>query len=237
MTLQLRNLTKRFGDQLALHDVSMDTHDREFISIVGPSGCGKTTLLRIVAGLESQDEGDVRIADNSIGRLEPRERDVAMVFQGESLYPHMTVFENMAFPLKMRQKPEDEINKLVDQTARQLGVHELFERMPGTLSGGQRQRVAIGRALVRRPRVFLLDEPFSHLDPHLRRQLREEVIQLRKAWDATVLFVTHDHREAMLLGDRVAVMNAGQLLQFDVPEKIRDTPANEFVADFISPEF
>ena len=237
MTLQLRNLSKRFGTATALDGVSLESREREFIAIVGPSGCGKTTLLRIVAGLETPDSGDVVVNGETITSLVPRERNAAMVFQGESLYPHMSVFENIAFPLQMRDRPADEVKSLVERTAEQLGVAELLTRLPATLSGGQRQRVAIGRALVRRPKIFLLDEPFSHLDPHLRKQLREQVLRLRADWEATVLFVTHDHREAMLLGDRVAVMNEGKLLQFDVAKKIQEAPASDFVREFVSPEF
>ena len=160
-----------------------------------------------------------------------------MVFQGESLYPHLSVYENLAFPLKMRRHPADEIKSTVESTASQLGVEEMLDRMPNTLSGGQRQRVAIGRALVRKPKVFLMDEPFSHLDAHLRRQLREELNQLRQNWTATTLFVTHDQREAMMLGDRVAVMHEGEIHQFDKPSRIRESPATEFVASFVADEY
>ena len=160
-----------------------------------------------------------------------------MVFQGESVYPHMTVAENLAFPLKMRNRPTDEITSLVESTAEQLGITDLRERMPDTLSGGQRQRVAIGRALVRKPKVFLLDEPFSHLDAHLRRQLRKDLLELRKNWNATWLFVTHDQREAMMLGDRVAVMGDGRIHQFDTADQIREQPANEFVTEFLCDEY
>lgn len=235
--IEIQQISKRFGAATTLNQVSLASNEREFISIVGPSGCGKTTLLRIIAGLETSDSGDVLVNDHSVNKLAPKDRDVAMVFQGESLYPHMSVFENLAFPLRMRNVPLDEIKSLVQSTASQLGVADMLERMPNTLSGGQRQRIALGRALVRKPKVFLLDEPFSHLDTHLRRQLREELIRLRKDWTATTLFVTHDQREAMLLGDRVAVMNEGEIHQFDVPHKIKTEPANEFVASFVTDEF
>jgi multiple sugar transport system ATP-binding protein len=235
--LELKNLTKHFGKVSAVRDLSMVSGEHEFISLVGPSGCGKTTLLRIIAGLESADGGSVIVDERIVSELPPKDRDVAMVFQGESLYPHLTVYENLAFPLKMRNRPADEIKSLVKSTASQLDVGDLLERMPNTLSGGQRQRVAIGRALVRKPKVFLLDEPFSHLDAHLRRQLREELKRLRTDWTATTLFVTHDQREAMMLGDRVAVMNDGEILQFDVPQEIRDSPATDFVASFVTDEY
>lgn len=236
--LELKNLTKRFGKStLAVSDVCLASRDREFISIVGPSGCGKTTLLRIIAGLEKADSGSVLVGDRVVTSLAPRARDVAMVFQGESLYPHLSVRANLSFPLEMRQQSKDEITPQVEATAKQIGIDELLDRMPNTLSGGQRQRVAIGRALVRKPKVFLLDEPFSHLDAHLRRQLREEVMRLRQNWDATTLFVTHDQREAMLLGDRVAVMRDGAILQFDEPNRIRESPSSDFVAQFITDEY
>ena len=236
-TIEIQQIIKRFGKATALDNVSLASTEKEFIAIVGPSGCGKTTLLRIIAGLETAESGSVLVDNHSVDKLAPKDRDVAMVFQGESLYPHMSVFENLAFPLRMRNRPSEEITSLVGTTASQLGVGEMLERMPNTLSGGQRQRIAIGRALVRKPKVFLLDEPFSHLDAHLRRQMREELMRLRKDWTATTLFVTHDQREAMMLGDRVAVMNEGKILQLDAPDKIRSEPANAFVADFVSDEF
>ena len=231
--LEIQNLSKRFGKLEVLQNISLTTNEHEFISLVGPSGCGKTTLLRIIAGLESADAGGVRIDGRELDKLSPKDRDIAMVFQGESVYPHMTVEENLSFPLRMRNRPTDEIKSLVESTSQQLGIDDLLARMPNTLSGGQRQRVAIGRALVRKPKVFLLDEPFSHLDAHLRRQLRKDLVELRKSWDATWLFVTHDQREAMLLGDRVAVMGDGQIHQFDTPDRIREQPANDFVTEFL----
>lgn len=238
MGLEIRNLTKRFGKGAAvLRHVSLTSGDREFISLVGPSGCGKTTLLRIIAGLESADSGNVLVDGNAVDELPPRDRDVAMVFQGESLYPHLSVYENLAFPLRMRRHPTDELTSIVRSTAAQLGVGNLLDRMPNTLSGGQRQRVALGRALVRKPKVFLLDEPFSHLDAHLRRQLRAELQRLRPEWAATTLFVTHDQREAMMLGDRVAVMSEGEIHQLDAPDKIRESPATSFVESFVADEY
>lgn len=237
MGLEIQNLTKRFGSQEIIRNLSLSVADREFVSLVGPSGCGKTTLLRIVAGLESADAGSISITGQSVLEKPPRDRDVAMVFQGESLYPHMSVGGNLAFPLKMRGRTSEEITSVTQSIAAQLGLEKLLDRMPNSLSGGQRQRVALGRALVRNPKVFLLDEPFSHLDAHLRRQLREELRLLRKDWTATTLFVTHDQREAMSLGDRVAVMHDGEILQFDSPNQIRAAPANDFVAEFLADEY
>ena len=235
--LEIQKLGKRFGKTEVLHEIELSSNENEFISLVGPSGCGKTTLLRIVAGLETADSGDVLIDGVALGVRAPKYRDVAMVFQGESVYPHMSVRENLSFPLKMRNRPAGESQTLVVATAQQLGIHDLLDRMPNTLSGGQRQRVAIGRALVRKPKVFLLDEPFSHLDAHLRKQLRQELLELRQNWQATWLFVTHDQREAMMLGDRVAVMNEGRIQQFSTPDQIRDEPANDFVASFMIDEY
>lgn len=235
--LEIQKLNKRFGKTQVLREIVITSQENEFVSLVGPSGCGKTTLLRIIAGLETSDSGDVLIDGVSLGKRAPKDRDVAMVFQGESVYPHMNVAENLAFPLKMRDRPSSERRSLVRATAEQLGIGDLLDRMPNTLSGGQRQRVAIGRALVRKPKVFLLDEPFSHLDAHLRRQLRQELLELRPNWQATWLFVTHDQREAMMLGDRVAVMNEGQIQQFATPDQIRSKPANEFVANFMIDEY
>jgi len=232
-SLELCHLTKRYGHTLALADINLQADDQEFISLVGPSGCGKTTLLRIIAGLEQANHGSVSIDGNAIDKLPPRSRDVAMVFQGESLYPHLSVFDNLAFPLRMRKFPKAEVEKLVRQASETVGVAEYLRRMPNTLSGGQRQRVAIGRAVVRNPQVLLLDEPFSHLDTHLRRQLRQELCQLHQNWNATILFVTHDQQDAMSLADRVAVMNQGTIDQFDTPQRIRQQPANEFVANFV----
>ncbi len=237
MTLNISELQKRFGSTSALANFTLELQTGEFVAVVGPSGCGKTTLLRLIAGLETPDAGSISIQGRDITRLRPRQRDVAMVFQGESLYPHMTVFENMAFPLKMRKVADSEIQSRVETMAAQVQVAEFMDRRPGTLSGGQRQRVALGRALVRAPAVFLLDEPFSHLDPHLRRQLRTEIMELRKSWSATTLFVTHDQREAMLLGDRVAVMHEGKLLQLGTPEEIKNAPSNDFVAEFLADEY
>lgn len=237
MTLQLESLNKRFDKVQAIDALSLTSNAGEFITVVGPSGCGKTTLLRIIAGLERPDSGNVHVAGRDVTSATPRDRDVAMVFQGESLYPHMTAFENMAFPLRMRGVTREEITETVTGVAKQLSVDTLLDRMPSSLSGGQRQRVALGRALARKPSVFLLDEPFSHLDPRLRRQLRQELRKLRQDWQATTLFVTHDQREALLLGDRVAVMKDGAIQQFDRPDVISQSPANAFVAEFLLDEY
>lgn len=233
MSLELRNLTKRLGRVEAIRDVSLACGEGEFIALVGPSGCGKTTLLRLIAGLEQIDAGEVCIRGIVVNRLPPRARNVAMVFQGESLYPHMSVRQNLEFPLSVRNTSQEEISARVERVARQYGIDEWLDRDPATLSGGQRQRVALGRAMVREPVVCLLDEPFAHLDVHLRRQLQKELQILKHAWSATTIFVTHDLQEAMLLGDRVAVMCEGVLHQFDTPERIRDRPATGFVAEFL----
>ena len=235
--LEVKALNKRYGQSQVLNRVDLSTNENEFIALLGPSGCGKTTLLRIIAGLETADSGNVRIDGQEISGRRPKDRDVAMVFQGESVYPHMSVGENLAFPLKMRKHPNDEIKTLIDTTSEQLGIKDLLDRMPNTLSGGQRQRVALGRALVRKPKVFLLDEPFSHLDAHLRRQLRKELLEIRSLSKASWLFVTHDQREALLLGDRVAVMSEGEIQQFDTPERIQQAPANDLVASFFEDEY
>lgn len=230
--LELLRLTKRFANAYALHEVTLQITADEFVALVGPSGCGKTTLLRTVAGLETLDEGEVVCEGRRLNSLPPRDRDIGMVFQGESLYPHLTAFENIAFPLRMRRVSGSQIRDAVVQTARRVGVADLLERMPNTLSGGERQRVAIGRALIRNPKVLLLDEPFAHLDLPLRRQLARELLVLREDWNATTIFVTHDHEEAARLADRVAVMHAGKIQQFDQSDRIRAKPANEFVAGF-----
>lgn len=209
--LELLGVTKRFGAHAALANVDFAVEAREFVSIVGASGSGKTTLLRIVAGLTKPDQGSVKIGERTVDQLPPRDRDVAMVFQGESLYPHLTVFENIAFPLRMRSTEKSEVASAVQATAERVGIADFLERMPSTLSGGERQRVALGRALVRNPRVLLLDEPFAHLDTPLRRQLGEELVRLREHWRATTLFVTHDETEAKTLAHRVAIMKDGAL--------------------------
>ena len=234
MELDVRRLTKRFDSRIVVHHVSFKTNKNEFVTLVGHSGCGKTTLLRLIAGLETLDAGEILIDGQAVHALPPRERNVAMVFQDESLYPHLSVRQNLAFPLSVRGYSGDEIATRVKETARKFEIHDLLDRAPTTLSGGQRQRVALGRALVREPSVCLLDEPFSHLDVHLRRQFRRELQQRKREWNSTTIFVTHDIEEALALGDRVAVMVDGAIHQFDTPEQIRNQPSTPRVADFLA---
>ena len=221
----------------ALADFDLHIHDGEFMVFVGPSGCGKTTALRMTAGLEPITEGEIRIGDRVVNKLEPQERDVAMVFQNYALYPHMTVRDNIAFGLKMRKVPRDERQRRVEEIGRVLGLGELLDRKPRHLSGGQRQRVAMGRAIVREPAAFLMDEPLSNLDARLRVQMRAEISRIQRDVGATTIYVTHDQVEAMTMGDRVTVLRKGQLQQVDEPQALFDAPANLFVASFIgSPE-
>jgi multiple sugar transport system ATP-binding protein len=221
----------------ALGDFSLDVGDGEFVVFVGPSGCGKTTALRMVAGLEEITEGDIRIAGRVVNDLEPRQRDVAMVFQNYALYPHMSVYDNIAFGLKMRKTPKAEIERRVREIGRVLGLAELLSRKPKQLSGGQRQRVAMGRAIVREPAAFLMDEPLSNLDARLRVQMRAEISRIQHELSATTIYVTHDQVEAMTMGDRVCVLRKGELQQIGPPQVLYDRPANLFVASFIgSPE-
>ena len=217
----------------ALEDVNIEINDGEFVVLVGPSGCGKTTLLRMVAGLEDITEGEISIADNIVNEVAPKDRDIAMVFQNYALYPHMSVYDNMAFSLKLRKLPKDEIEKKVKDAAKTLEIDELLERKPKALSGGQRQRVAMGRAIVRSPQAFLMDEPLSNLDAKLRVQMRAELGQLHTQLETTTLYVTHDQVEAMTMGDRVAVIRKGILQQIDTPREIYLYPKNIFVAGFI----
>jgi multiple sugar transport system ATP-binding protein len=221
----------------AVSDFTLDVPDGEFMVFVGPSGCGKTTALRMVAGLEDITEGEVRIGDRVVNGLHPRHRDVAMVFQNYALYPHMSVYRNIAFALKVRKTPPEEIKRRVEEAARILGLSGELKRKPGQLSGGQRQRVAMGRAIVRHPQAFLMDEPLSNLDAKLRVQMRAEIARIQRELGATTIYVTHDQVEAMTMGDRVAVMRKGELQQVDSPQQVYDRPANLFVASFIgSPE-
>ena len=217
----------------ALEDVSITINDGEFVVLVGPSGCGKTTLLRMVAGLEDITEGEISIGDKTVNDVAPKDRDIAMVFQNYALYPHMSVFDNMAFSLKLRKLPKDEIDKKVKDAAKTLEISELLDRKPKALSGGQRQRVAMGRAIVRNPQAFLMDEPLSNLDAKLRVQMRAELGQLHTQLQTTTLYVTHDQVEAMTMGDRVAVIRKGELQQIDTPREIYLNPRNIFVAVFI----
>ena len=226
-------LRKRFDKTIAVDGVSFEVKDGEFIILLGPSGCGKTTTLRCIAGLETPDEGDIYIGDRLVNDLPPKDRDVAMVFQSYALYPHMTVYDNLAFPLKMRKYPKQEIDKRVKEVAKLLRIEELLNRKPRQLSGGQQQRVALGRALVRNPQVWLMDEPLSNLDAKLRVYMRAELKKLQKDLGITTIYVTHDQAEAMAMGDRIAVMNQGKILQFDEPRAVYERPGNIFVAGFL----
>src|SRR5215475_3206781 len=226
-------VTKRFGDVTALRDFSLEIKDGEFVVLVGPSGSGKTTALRMLAGLESVTSGSVYIGEVLVNRVAPRERDIAMVFQDYALYPQMSVFDNLAFGLRRRGVAREEIGRRVDDAARVLDIGALLQRKPGQLSGGQAQRVALGRALVRDPQVFLMDEPLSNLDAKLRTQTRGEIRRLQNEVRTTTVYVTHDQVEAMTMGDRIAVMNDGVLEQVGTPEELYERPANRFVAGFI----
>ncbi|HEY3284722.1 MAG TPA: sn-glycerol-3-phosphate ABC transporter ATP-binding protein UgpC [Armatimonadota bacterium] len=229
----LKKLTKAFKTVVAVNALDLDIRDKEFMVLVGPSGCGKTTALRMVAGLEESTDGEIYIGDRLVNDVSPKDRDIAMVFQNYALYPHMTVFDNMAFALKLRRVSKEEIKRRVDDVAKMLGLDELLERKPKQLSGGQRQRVALGRAIVREPKVFLMDEPLSNLDAKLRVQTRAELIKLHRRLGITTVYVTHDQVEAMTMGDRIAVMNNGLLQQVDTPLTLYNHPSNRFVAGFI----
>jgi multiple sugar transport system ATP-binding protein len=217
----------------AVHDLQLEIQDGELMVLVGPSGCGKTTALRMLAGLEEITNGEIRIGDRVVNDLTPRDRDIAMVFQSYALYPHMTVYDNLAFGLKLHKVPKQEIKERVQRAAKILQIEDFLKRKPRALSGGQRQRVAMGRAIVREPQAFLMDEPLSNLDAKLRVQMRAEIHQLQRRLGVTTIYVTHDQVEAMTMGDRVAVMNAGHLQQVDTPQVLYDSPVNEFVAGFI----
>ncbi|MDI3341492.1 MAG: sn-glycerol-3-phosphate ABC transporter ATP-binding protein UgpC [Sphaerobacter sp.] len=227
------HVTKRFDGVVAVHDLVLAIEDGEFLVLVGPSGCGKTTALRCLAGLEEVTSGDILIGDRVVTHVPPKDRDIAMVFQNYALYPHMTVRDNLAFGLKLRGTPKEEIERRVKTVAEILGIETLLDRKPKQLSGGQRQRVALGRAIVREPQVFLMDEPLSNLDAKLRVQTRAEIIKLQQRLGTTTVYVTHDQVEAMTMGHRIAVMNAGVLQQLDTPQNLYDHPANLFVATFI----
>ncbi len=224
---------KRFGDFTALTDIDFEIKDGEFLVLVGPSGCGKSTALRCLAGLEDISEGHIKIGDRVVNDVAPKDRDIAMVFQSYALYPHMNVYDNMAFGLKLRKTPKDEIKRRVQEAADILGLQTLLERKPRQLSGGQRQRVAVGRAIVRNPQVFLLDEPLSNLDAKLRVQTRTEISKLHQSLATTFVYVTHDQVEAMTMADRIAVLESGVLMQLDTPSNLYDHPDNLFVAGFI----
>ncbi|MCL6628645.1 MAG: sn-glycerol-3-phosphate ABC transporter ATP-binding protein UgpC [Armatimonadetes bacterium] len=229
----LKNLTKTFKNVVAVNSMNLNIADKEFLVLVGPSGCGKTTALRMIAGLEEATSGEIYIDGRLVNDVSPKDRDIAMVFQNYALYPHMTVFDNMAFALKLKKIPKAEIIQRVQEAARLLGLRELLDRKPKQLSGGQRQRVALGRAIVREPKVFLMDEPLSNLDAKLRVQTRAELIKLHRRLGITTIYVTHDQVEAMTMGDRIAVMRDGVVQQVDTPMGLYTKPANMFVAGFI----
>ena len=227
------HVTKKFGEMVAVDDLDIKVDDKEFLVLVGPSGCGKTTALRCLAGLEEISEGKIMIADRIVNDVAPKDRDIAMVFQSYALYPHLSVFDNMAFGLKLRKVPRDEIKRRVEKAAGTLGITELLDRKPRQLSGGQRQRVAVGRAIVREPKVFLFDEPLSNLDAKLRVQMRAEISKIHQQLQTTFIYVTHDQMEAMTMATRIAVINRGKLQQMDTPQNLYNFPANLFVAGFI----
>ena len=233
-SVSLREVYKKYsGGVIAVSDFNIEIQDKEFIILVGPSGCGKSTTLRMIAGLEEISEGELYIGDRLVNDVAPKDRDIAMVFQSYALYPHMTVFENMAFGLKLRKVPKDEIARKVEEAARILDIAHLLDRKPKALSGGQRQRVALGRAIVRNPQVFLLDEPLSNLDAKLRAQMRTEISKLHQKLGTTFIYVTHDQTEAMTMGDRIVVMKDGYIQQIDTPTNLYHNPVNQFVAGFI----
>jgi multiple sugar transport system ATP-binding protein len=231
--VRFEHVYKRFGKVEVVHDINLDIKDKEFLVLVGPSGCGKSTCLRMVAGLEDVSDGDIYIGDQLVNGVDPKDRDIAMVFQNYALYPHMSVYDNMAFGLKLRHVPSQEIKKRVEDAAEILGLQKLLKRKPKELSGGQRQRVALGRALVRSAQVFLLDEPLSNLDAKLRVQTRAEISKIHQRVQTTFIYVTHDQTEAMTMGTRIAVLNAGIIQQLDAPQELYDHPTNLFVAGFI----
>ena len=233
-SLSLENITKQYPNGfVAVKDFNLEVEDKEFIIFVGPSGCGKSTTLRMIAGLEDISSGTLKIGGRVVNDVEPKDRDIAMVFQNYALYPHMTVYDNMAFGLKLRKVPKDEIDKKVKDAAQILGLTNLLDRKPKALSGGQRQRVAMGRAIVRNPKVFLMDEPLSNLDAKLRVQMRTEIAKLHQRLGTTIIYVTHDQTEAMTLGTRIVVMKDGVVQQVDTPQNLYDRPCNLFVAGFM----
>ena len=233
-SLSLKHINKTYPNGFeAVKDFNLEIEDKEFIIFVGPSGCGKSTTLRMIAGLEEISSGELKIGDKIVNDVEPKDRDIAMVFQNYALYPHMTVYDNMAFGLKLRKVPKDEIDKMVREAAKILDLEALLDRKPKALSGGQRQRVAMGRAIVRNPKVFLMDEPLSNLDAKLRGQMRIEISKLHQRLGTTIIYVTHDQTEAMTLGTRIVVMKDGIVQQVDSPQNLYDRPGNLFVAGFI----
>jgi multiple sugar transport system ATP-binding protein len=233
-SITLKGIDKLYDNGFhAVHDLSLEVADGEFLVLVGPSGCGKSTALRMIAGLETITGGELRIGDKVVNDLEPKDRDIAMVFQSYALYPHLTVRDNIAFALKLRRVPKEQINEMVEEAARILELTDNLDRRPGQLSGGQRQRVAMGRAIVRKPQAFLMDEPLSNLDAKLRVQMRAEISKLQRTLNITTVYVTHDQIEAMTMGDRVAVLSKGLLQLVDTPQNLYDAPDNLFVAAFI----
>ncbi|WP_316863135.1 ABC transporter ATP-binding protein [uncultured Cohaesibacter sp.] len=231
--ISLKKLNKTYGHLTVVHDIDLEIADKEFIILVGPSGCGKSTTLRMIAGLEEISSGELYIGDDLVNDIPSKDRDIAMVFQNYALYPHMTVYKNMAFGLQLRKAPEDEIDAKVRETAKILDIEHLLNRKPKALSGGQRQRVALGRAMVRNPEVFLLDEPLSNLDAKLRGSMRSAITKLHRQLDSTFIYVTHDQVEAMTMADRIVVMKDGYIHQVDTPQVLYDRPINMFVAGFI----
>ena len=233
-SITFKNVVKRYDNNVTVvPDLNLEIKDKEFIVLVGPSGCGKSTTLRMIAGLEDVTEGDLFIGDRRVNDVAPKDRDIAMVFQSYALYPHMTVYKNMAFALELRKVPKDEIDRKVHEAAKILELEEYLDRKPKALSGGQRQRVALGRAMVRDPKVFLLDEPLSNLDAKLRESMRFEIKEIQKEYGITVVYVTHDQTEAMAMSDRIVVINRGVIQQIGSPREIYTAPANPFVADFV----
>ncbi|MBK9927649.1 MAG: sn-glycerol-3-phosphate ABC transporter ATP-binding protein UgpC [Anaerolineales bacterium] len=232
-SVTFKNVVKQFNDVIAVNNLNIEVADKEFLVLVGPSGCGKTTALRSLAGLEEISSGEILIGDRVVNDVAPKDRDIAMVFQSYALYPHLTVYDNMAFGLKLRKVPKDEIKRRVNEAADILGIQDLLDRKPRQLSGGQRQRVAVGRAIVREPKVFLFDEPLSNLDAKLRVAMRAEISKLHQRLQTTFIYVTHDQIEAMTMASRIAVINKGVLQQLDTPQNLYDHPNNLFVAGFI----
>lgn len=232
-SVTFKNVDKKFGDVEIIKKLNIEVQDKEFLVLVGPSGCGKTTALRLLAGLEEITDGEIKIDDRVVNDVAPKDRDIAMVFQSYALYPHLSVYDNMAFGLKLRKTPKAEIKRRVDEAAQVLDITHLLDRKPRQLSGGQRQRVAVGRAIVREPKVFLFDEPLSNLDAKLRVQMRAEISKLHQRLQTTFIYVTHDQTEAMTMASRIAVINKGLLLQLDTPQVLYDKPNNLFVAGFI----
>ena len=231
--LKLINISKTFSELVALKKISLELKEGELLVVLGPSGCGKSTLLRLIAGLEELDDGEIYIGDKRVDKLRPKDRNVAMVFQNYSLYPHMSVRKNLAFPLKIAKESKEYILQQVTQTAELLGLSEKLNARPAQLSGGQRQRVAVGRAIIRNPSLFLLDEPFSNLDANLRTKMQREIVRIQKKMNTTTVHVTHDQAEALTMADRIALLDKGKLVQLGTPEDLYSSPANIFVADFL----